>query len=217
MPFTGAHPLAVLPFVALRHRLPLDPTCLVIGAMAPDVEYFVRGYMYGGKLGHTWLGVLVFCVPVTLVLAFAWQRLVAPALLAAHPARAWPPAHHAGWLPLSAALGASTHVLWDALTHPDGFIVVQWPALAPYAADLQLWCSIAGLAIIGVLVLRARPRLAPRTLLPIAICGGLGVALFVGRLYVLGNVRSGDLMVAPVSGILYGLIFASLVVRARGG
>ena len=42
-------------------------TALVIGSMAPDVEYFLNGYPTS-TVSHTWLGQLTFCLPVTLVL-----------------------------------------------------------------------------------------------------------------------------------------------------
>jgi len=49
MPFTAAHPLAVLPLVRRHRRLGLDPTCLVIGSMAPD--RYRRHGCRGARLG----------------------------------------------------------------------------------------------------------------------------------------------------------------------
>ena len=72
VPFTAAHPMAVLPLIG---RLRLDPTCLVIGSMAPDFEYFVRaGQM--STISHTWLGLVAWNLPVTLILAFAFHYLI---------------------------------------------------------------------------------------------------------------------------------------------
>lgn len=39
MPFTFAHPAAVLPF-AKKHSKHISVTALILGSMAPDFEYF---------------------------------------------------------------------------------------------------------------------------------------------------------------------------------
>src|SRR5215813_8309835 len=74
MPFTGSHPMAVLPFLRWN-ALGLDPTSLVIGSMAPDFEYFAHGEQ-AGSFSHTLLGVAVFCIPMTLFLGVLWDRVV---------------------------------------------------------------------------------------------------------------------------------------------
>ena len=117
--------MAVLPLVG---RARLDTTCLVIGAMSPDFEYFVHGQLKG-EFGHTWPGVALWCVPVTLVSAVVFHRLVKWPLVAVAPRwigeRVAPYALRP-WLVhwralvacvISAALGAATHLLWDGGTH----------------------------------------------------------------------------------------------------
>lgn len=239
VPFTGAHPLAVLPLVAARRRLPVDAACLVIGAMAPDLEYFARGYISGGKLGHEWLGLLLWCLPATLVVAYAWHALLrwplalaAPrplaARLATRFAQPWP-ARGPIALAASAILGAATHLVWDAFTHADGFVVVRVPALAapiagvPVHRLLQLGCSVVGVAGLAIAATRSLAHTAPAPIAPpraararllLAVAAPLGAALFTLRLAVIHHTTSGDYMVAPVTGVLAGLVVVALATRA---
>src|SRR3954471_24303541 len=100
MPFTPAHPLAVWPFVRWHRWLRLDATCLAIGAMAPDFEYFIHGQQKG-NFGHTLLGIPLWGVPATLILAALFHAIVKWPLLIVAPrwiaqrsieaaARPWP-------------------------------------------------------------------------------------------------------------------------------
>ena len=123
--------MAVLP---LLRRRGLDATCLVIGAMAPDFQYFVHG-QERGEFGHTLLGVWLWGVPVTLVVALLFHAfvkyplwLVAPRAIAQRTAREaiapWPARWSIGVaasLVASAAIGNYTHLAWDGLTHAAGW------------------------------------------------------------------------------------------------
>lgn len=51
MPFTFAHPAAVLPLGVKKTKY-IDFTALVIGSMAPDFEYFIHFKPYQ-EYGHT--------------------------------------------------------------------------------------------------------------------------------------------------------------------
>ncbi len=229
MPFTGAHPFAILPLTRWRW---LDPTCLAIGAMAPDFEYFARGHLSGGKLGHTWPGIAIWCVPLTLVIALIYHRVVKRPLIDALPRAIARRLRDAPWpanlvslgtvvsLVVSAALGGATHLAWDAFTHDDGFVVLHVRALRPHVDQLQLGCSIVGLAGLALALVRrwwhtppidpgpARGRWIFVTCIPIA------VALVVWHARAIGATTSGDLLVAPISGALAGILVASAIVRA---
>ncbi len=125
MPFTPAHVAAVLP---LRHgRLRILPfAALAAGSMSPDLPYFVPGLSFAGAWTHTTLGV----VTVDLLLGAAawglWRSVerplhdLSPNLLRARwtPARAASPWWAVG---LALAIGAATHVGWDAFTHAGRF------------------------------------------------------------------------------------------------
>ncbi|UZJ31854.1 DUF4184 family protein [Streptomyces endophytica] len=141
MPFTLSHAAAVLPAVrrtgTARGRL--VASALVAGSFAPDMTYYadtlVPGGMEFGAVTHAPSGVLTVDVLITAALVGGWL-LVRDPLLALLPrawrgrvslcvrGRPWRPrgprelAALTGWFVLSAVLGATTHVVWDAFTHP---------------------------------------------------------------------------------------------------
>ncbi|GAA3964344.1 DUF4184 family protein [Thermobifida alba] len=54
------------------------------------------------------------------------------------------------WTVLSLALGAATHVVWDAFTHPGGAAVVLWPVLdAEVAGAHRLYNVVMSLGSAG--------------------------------------------------------------------
>jgi len=186
MPFTAAHPLAVLPLLRLGpRRLGLDPTCLVIGSMAPDFEYFVRGEQIS-SISHTLAGLWLWNLPATLVLAalvhgvLKWPMLlVAPAAIARRAVRLVGRPWRARWgvaalasCTISALLGAATHLAWDSVTHADGFGPQHFRALkAPIALPvvgtmvlhraLQHASTLVGLGVLAALVVRWLVRSRP--------------------------------------------------------
>lgn len=131
MPFTLCHPAIVLPLYRYRHIMSLSG--LVIGSMAPDFVYFFSMGI-SGSFTHTPLGVPLYCVPAGLVLYFLYQLLIREPVLAWLPraisTRMTGPVH---W-PLrdarsvitvmgSLAIGAASHIAWDAFTHADTVVV----------------------------------------------------------------------------------------------
>lgn len=168
MPFTLAHPAAVLPLrrARLMHTVPL-----VIGAVSPDLPYYLpwRIAKHIPAISHTAWGLFAFDLPVgLLMLAFVWllrAPLAAP-LGAAGRAKCLAALERFGgrpanWAlaPLSVLIGAWTHLAWDSVTHPDGWMVLRVPALsAPvtvfsYTGELchvlQYASSIFGLAVLA--------------------------------------------------------------------
>lgn len=135
MPFTLAHPAAVVP---LRRYLPFS--ALVVGSLSPDFEYPLR-LAAVSRFSHTLPGVLYFCVPVGLLVLWLFHRLIkhpAMQLLPRFvPNRIEPQAWHFAFQPLDRLLlitialtvGALTHVAWDSFTHEYGWVVERWPAL----------------------------------------------------------------------------------------
>lgn len=176
--------MAVLPLVRRRW---LDPTCLVIGAMAPDFQYFVHG-QERGEFGHTQLGVWLWGVPVTIVLAVLWHGLVKRPLWQVAPrglARRTAKAAAAPWRPCwsltavavivaSAAIGNYTHLAWDGLTHAAGWGEHLFPRQLDRSVALplvgghmivyrvlQYVSSLIGLVVVAWYVTFALARVAP--------------------------------------------------------
>src|SRR5512140_556122 len=185
MPFTAAHPLAVLPLVRWRHRLGLDPTCLVIGSMVPDFEYFVRAEQLS-TISHTFRGLWLFDLPATLILGVLVHTLVKWPMLLVAPialARRAAPAISAPWQArwgaaagvsciVSAVLGSATHLAWDSVTHAKGWgprhvHALTTPIRIPLAGTmvvhrvLQHASTAVGLVVLTVVLVRVFRRCLP--------------------------------------------------------
>ncbi len=159
MPVTPAHAVAAWPLHKWLPALPLS--ALVIGAMSPDYEYFLRLAPIT-RHAHTPAGLVFFCVPVSIVVWFVFRHLLRPALVELLPpglARAIRPASTSWLLALVAvAIGAVSHVVWDGFTHQDDWAVRAWPALRtqPWPALLPLpWFKLLqyGSSFFGMLAL----------------------------------------------------------------
>ncbi|HEY4152734.1 MAG TPA: DUF4184 family protein, partial [Pseudolysinimonas sp.] len=176
MPFTLSHPAAVLPFL----RTPLIPAALVVGAMAPDIPYYVPLFV-PRDLSHSPLGIVTIDLVMAVAGALLWWFVLREPIIDLLPRAigtripavgrmAWRPALW-GWpltvavLLLSAAVGAATHVLWDSFTHPGWVVdhlVVLRTQLGPLLVEkwLQHASTVAGLLILtvwAVIRLRAVP------------------------------------------------------------
>ncbi|MBG6092789.1 DUF4184 family protein [Actinomadura viridis] len=146
MPLTfPSHAAAVMPLKFWRPRW-FDGVALVVGSTAPDLPFAVGAPL--PTYGHTWAGLLLWGVPLSIVAALLIRR---PAPVAA--------AHLPGWwrdygvlgqvrhrwynTVLSAWSGTVTHRLWDEVTHDQpagtslGFATLDRPLSPPQPpADL---------------------------------------------------------------------------------
>ena len=126
MPFTLAHPAAILPL-----RRPLGrwaaASALAIGSVMPDFAYFLP---FGPTRpeSHSLAGLFTFCLPFGLLVYAAFHLLVAPLGYALAPARLrgrlgddwregrWPRVPP-GAVIVSLLAGSVTHLVWDSFTH----------------------------------------------------------------------------------------------------
>lgn len=211
MPFTPAHAVAALPFRLTR----LDTTALVIGCLSPDFEYFLR-LSARGFFGHTLAGVLLLDLPLSLLVLWLYERYVKHAIGTLLP-RLFP-FHRAGsqgesreprvaWTMAVASilLGAASHIVWDAFTHPTFWPYRHLPLLrAPVSLPvlgtaelykyLQYGSGVAGMGILMFLwagwIRRAGDPYTPgarRTAVVLAVVAAAGAVLRV----VLGAELSG--------------------------
>jgi Domain of unknown function (DUF4184) len=144
MPWTFAHPAAVLP---LRHLCPrwLSFPALVVGSMMPDLGYYIRGADFA-TFAHTLAGCVLICVPAGFIVLGVLAGLRAPLcflLPSPHREALTPLANtRLAGMPVLAAslvLGACTHVLWDAFTHQRGWIVAHYAWLQ---APVTPWTGV---------------------------------------------------------------------------
>ncbi|MCW7943132.1 membrane protein [Streptomyces hygroscopicus] len=186
MPFTLSHAAAVLPAVRGdgSGRWQLVPAVLVAGSFAPDVTYFAasavsRAMDFGG-VTHSRAGVFTVDVLIAWALVGAWlllreplvallpssaQGRVAALVRCGTPRREVSPQMFLRWY-VSAALGALTHVVWDAFTHLGRWGTRSFPVLgrqlpgAPLYTYLQYGSSavaVVAIAVFLAVVLRRLP------------------------------------------------------------
>jgi hypothetical protein len=135
MPWTFAHPAAVLPLRRIgRIELPLSG--LVVGSIVPDFGYYFGPYDTA-VFAHTLGGLPLFCLPVALLFVFLLTRfrtlLVAPlpqphrSALESLPSPDFGSSTAILLMVASILIGATTHIAWDSFTHNSG-AAVQWIA-----------------------------------------------------------------------------------------
>jgi len=165
VPFTLAHPAAVLPLRGVRH-LRMAP--LIVGAVTPDLPYylpggvaryvpwthaFVHSFTVDVALGYVLLASLVVLQrPLTALLSMRARAICLRALLPFRRPIEWTFAAPA------ILLGVWTHLVWDSFTHRDGWIVHRVDALSaplmlgPYNGTvyhaLQYLSSAVGLCLL---------------------------------------------------------------------
>ncbi len=137
LPFTLAHPAAVLPF--RRTRL-LAFSALIVGSLAPDLPYFLI-FSEKVRIGHTVRGLFLLCLPVGLAVLWLWHAVVKRPMASLAPEfvrqristeelqfRFWPISRFVV-IVVSLLLGSSLHIVWDGFTHENGYFVKHWASL----------------------------------------------------------------------------------------
>jgi hypothetical protein len=138
MPFTLAHPAAAIPLSRVLGRASVL-SALIIGSMSPDLVYFLP-LGINRAASHSLVGLFWLCVPLGLVSYVLFHVLWRPlgSYLLPRPLRGrFPCLPGPSRLPaaplwavlVSLMVGAATHLLWDAFTHEDGFVVEVFPPL----------------------------------------------------------------------------------------
>jgi hypothetical protein len=218
LPFTLSHAAAVLPAVRAdgTGRGPLVPAVLVAGSFAPDMTYYAASAlpeaMEFGEFTHSFTGVFTIDVLITWALVGLWLMLREPlvallppgwqgrpgSLLRCGAPRAPFRPSLALWWYVSAALGALTHVVWDAFTHLDRWGMRLFPVLGREVAGsplywyLQYGGSAVAAVVIAVFVgvaLRRMPAAEPLGLPVLSVRDRWLAGLVVGGCAVVGAVQ----------------------------
>jgi hypothetical protein len=138
MPFTASHPALLYPLWKFEKRAFLW-TLLIMGSIAPDMEYFI--WMSSASyISHSKIGIIVFDLPVTFLLAFAWTSFMKDVLHQRIPfliADITPEGERFSaqikkhWIAslVAALIGILSHLVWDSFCHSGGFMVNRIPYL----------------------------------------------------------------------------------------
>lgn len=144
MPFTLAHPAAVLPLKRFC-RSYANFSALVAGSMAPDIPYFFFQWHVGGY-AHTLPGIFLLSIPIglSLMLLFDYVGPKAAKLLPNkhaqfveswfHPAESTSKSY--ATVLVYSLIGILTHVFWDSFTHSTGWFVHETPILETEVATI---------------------------------------------------------------------------------
>lgn len=139
MPFTAAHPLAVIPVHRWLQRWTL-PSALVIGSITPDLSYALP-FRIARTQSHSIPGLVWFCLPVGCAAYVIFHLALKYPLISLAPARfrerlgsvagASRRLPSVSWSVVltSLLLGAATHVAWDSFTHGGGLPVRMFDVL----------------------------------------------------------------------------------------
>ncbi len=171
MPFTLSHPAFAAPIKKLVPSLSM--TGLVLGSMAPDLEYYVA-FETHRTIGHTYLGFLLMHIPLCVAFALAYHRLFKPTLplllpafgrmdriAAAESANKWELRTLGQWARflISLFIGFLTHLFMDGWTHRHTVFTNHFDRLRDEVAGIHLYkllqygFSVLGAAIIGLYLL----------------------------------------------------------------
>ena len=177
MPFTLAHPVAVLPFARCRR---IHFPAMVIGSLAPDFVYFLHGRAVPGGHGLAdllWPN-LPLCFALYALYLALWHRTLRDFLPNCLNAAYRLPEHAIATAPhkrrqtaavlftfvFSALFGMITHLFLDAFTHPTGWFVQHFAPLQqtvftlPAYKWLQYGGGVFGLGGCLLFALRAARR-----------------------------------------------------------
>jgi hypothetical protein len=167
LPFTVAHPAAILP---LRKRLIFS--ALVMGAIAPDLHYYV-GLGSNARPSHSFAGAFIICLPSALATLWLFHRVLKLPLISLAPEwhqqrlarfasrfRFGPPKRFC-FILISLLAGIFSHLFWDSFTHGYGFMVrhVALLRIMPFEAYgsfrpvynlLQHLSTVVGTAVLGI-------------------------------------------------------------------
>lgn len=174
MPFTFAHPAAILPIYE-KAKSRFDLTALILGSMAPDFEYFIRCKPLG-LIGHGALGMLYFNLPLCILFAYVFHKIIKRPLILSLPKgmgkklyavmcqgdNEWSISSLRSFIVFvySALIGMMTHVFWDGFTHKGAYFVNSIDALnygvsiagrsIPVYKFMQHGSTLIGFLILGI-------------------------------------------------------------------
>jgi hypothetical protein len=168
MPFTLAHPAAIMPLRRLRY---LPTLALLVGSIVPDVPYYLpsRDLTVSWVDLHSLFGAVVAGIPLGMLILAVGLLLRRPLTALMTERARWVALREAeaflsrpvNWLLAIPAVfvGSLTHILWDGFTHGDTWITSRVSVFSrqvdvfglytgPISHILQYVTTVLGLLII---------------------------------------------------------------------
>ncbi|RKR83111.1 uncharacterized protein DUF4184 [Mucilaginibacter gracilis] len=237
MPLTFSHPAIVLPLSYLPKRW-VSLTGLIAGSVAPDFEYFFR-MKVESIYSHTWLGLLWFDLPVSLMLVFIYHDVVKAQFIANLPVALtsrFSQYISFNWnkyfiknipvVTLSIMVGCASHLFWDSFTHASGYFVILWNMSTPvslFSVQLPLYKIIQHLStLLGGLVIIAAIYKMPTGNLRLKsnkafywlTVIGVTCTVIVFRIWLSLNIHQyWNVLVTAISASIAGVVLASVLVN----
>lgn len=239
MPFTLSHPAIVLPLALVPRRF-ISMTGLIVGSLMPDFESLL--WMKSSKeFSHTWWGILWFDIPIGLLVCFLYHNLIRDLFISHMPRTLqlklirfqhypWNEKFRANWflILLSLAIGAASHLFWDAFSHFDSFFsnsvsgmnenvqIGETDLETPYL--IQYINSIVGLLVIGLTIVllpkarKVRIRIVIEKFWVYIFL--ISTAIFVPRMYFFEGFRVDDAIITAMSCFCIGLIITCILFKS---
>jgi len=235
MPFTLAHPAAILYF---KHKFKkLSATGLIAGSMGPDLGYFAR-FEIDSRLEHSWLYSGFVVVPFSILFSVLYHCLIKRNFVNNLPVYFKSRMIHWNdfnfiehiknqyWTyVLCVIIGIYTHLIWDSFTHFDGFFVVQFDVLQIQLLGLPIfkWLQYGG-SIVGMLILALYFHSLPASpevcfsysikYTSFTIMSAIAMILIRFLLFPI-QIKIGNLLVVCMSALFFSLSMAGLISNIR--
>jgi len=234
MPFTFSHAAVALPFLKNKR---VSATGLLIGTFAPDLEFFFRMRMQS-EISHKFSGVFLIDLPLSILVVLLFHQIIKKPLLTNLPLffqQRLETLKYSDWLSyfnknkttvfFSFFVGVLTHLIWDSMTHWDGYLVLRSTFLNEKISHvacydiLQYLSSLIGLFFIS-LYFKQQTKV-PVSTLQISSFYWCGIGLISGLCIVLRFVlvtnrnTIGDILVGVISSVFISMTVMGIVFNSR--
>ncbi len=244
MPFTFAHPAAVLP-LGIRKSKHVDFSAAVVGTMAPDFEYFIHFKPFQ-TVGHTIQGQFYFNLPLIFLVTFIFHNLIKEALILNLPGpyceryrflryRMWKIDSLRSLIIFcySALFGSFSHMFWDGFTHSTGYFVGKIELLSkcinilgqniPAYKLMQHGSTLVGFFLIVIYITAIQDKVhyeksnvSRRDKLHYwGLILILAITVDIVYLKWIGRLSIGAFVVTSINGVLIGTVTASILYRVK--
>lgn len=234
MPFTFSHAVAVLPFLKNKK---LSASALIVGSFSPDLEYFFRMKMQS-EISHTLLGIFILDLPLGLLVLFLFHAFVKQNLLTNVPSYIQSRTQelqssnwilyckqNSGLVIISFVLGAFSHLVWDSMTHYDGYVVRHFDFLnsefyhIPLYSFNQYISSVLGLLVLAIFFAKQPVSKVAVKAIQIQywiVVGATALLVFAARWAV--GIKEGDwatLLVSAITATFIGFVMGGLLFKKQ--